>query len=98
MSTERNIELCQLYADGWTLGALATRYVLSRQRTRQIIRAAGIWKRPAVRPIFLGVDVTQETKNKLKAEAERQQTSMSRLASDAIVTMLEKEPTHEDPS
>lgn len=89
MSTERNVELCKLYTNGATVAALAEQFEISCQRVRQIVRAAGVWKRATTRPIFLGIDVTQETKDKLKAEADRQQTSMSKLASDAIANMLE---------
>ena len=86
---DRNTELCKLYTEDWTIPALATRYAISRLRVRQILRAAGVWKRSAHRPAFLGVDVTEETKDKLKELADQKQTSMSRLAADAIETMLE---------
>jgi hypothetical protein len=86
--TERNTEICNRYNQGETLAALATRFSISRQRIRQIVRAAGIWKRAELRQVFLGVDVTQETKDKLADAADRKQTSMSKLASDAIEMML----------
>lgn len=89
--TERNIEICKIYQEGATISALASSFSISRQRVRQIIRAAGVWKRAALRPIFLGIDVTQETKDKLKAAADSKQTSMSKLASDIINSNLEGE-------
>ncbi len=87
---DRNREICKLYSAGWTIAALATQYAISRQRVRQLVKAGGVWKRAAARPTFLGVDVTPETKEQLKLEADRQQTSMSKLASHAITTMLER--------
>jgi len=88
---ERNAELCKLYTDGQTIAALSTHYKISRQRVRQILRAASVWKKPATRTAFLGIDVTQETKDNLKAEADKQQKSVSKLASDALDTMFKGE-------
>ena len=88
---ERNAEICKLYTEGTTIRALAAQFDISRQRIRQVIRAGGVWQRSKTRPIFVGIDVTQETKDKLKDLADSRQTSMSKLASDAINAMLNGE-------
>lgn len=88
---ERNAEICKLYQEGATIPALAKQFDISRQRIRQVIRAGGVWQRAKKRPVFLGIDVAQETKDKLKEVADKKQTSMSKLASDAITNMLNGE-------
>ena len=89
MST-RNEEICELYKSGLTLEQCAQQFSISRQRVRQIVRKAGIFKGPN-RDAFLGVDLTPETKASLKDLAAEKQTSMSKLASQTIEEMLAKE-------
>lgn len=95
-NAERNAEICKLYQDGATIPALATQFGISRQRIRQIVRAGGVWQRATTRPVFLGVDVTQETRDKLKEIADQKQTSMSKLASDAITNMINGEADEQE--
>lgn len=87
--TERNVLICQQYNAGETLGAIARVHGISKQRVRQIVIAGGYWRRAIPRDAFLGVDVTPETKAKLQEVADQKQTSMSKLASDAIEDMLD---------
>lgn len=85
---ERNKEICKQYTEGQTLGFIADAHKISRQRVRQIVIACGAWKRAEPRSAFLGVDLVPETKDRLAKVADEKQTSMSKLASDAIEDML----------
>lgn len=86
---ERDKKICTAYTEGETISALAGKFKVSGQRVRQILRAGGVWKKAAARDVFLGVDVTQATKEKLKKKADKEQKSMSKVASDAIEKVLE---------
>jgi lambda repressor-like predicted transcriptional regulator len=44
---KRNRHICSLYKRGWTLGRIARRYGVSRERIQQIIAAAPVPKRRA---------------------------------------------------
>src|ERR1017187_101813 len=88
MSIERNATIIGHFTAGVTLDALAAEFTISRQRIRQIVRAAGAWKKKTPRGSFLGVDVTDSTKAALKAEAEKRGVSVSRLTSDTLEQML----------
>lgn len=100
--TERNEEICRLYQEGMSLRELFERGFpntsngrpVSRERIRQILKKAGIWKKPQTshptseRVAFLGVDLTTETKDALKVKAQEEGKSMSRMASDAIEDLV----------
>ena len=80
--------LCKFYESGESIDDCAKKFGISHQRVRQILRKAGVWHRKEARPAFLGVDVTEEAKTKLRAEADKRGVSMSRLASEAIDDLL----------
>lgn len=90
MSAERNNVICESYKAGSTLESLAKEFMLSNQRIRQILRKANVWRRQEPRPVFLGIDVTEDTKDKLRAKADAEGKSVSRLASEAIEQSLEE--------
>lgn len=84
--TDRNNAICTYYTDGHTLKETASFFQLHRQRVLQILQTAGVW-RPYVRGSrtqFLGISVTEETKNGLRRRADEQGISVSRLASNAL--------------
>lgn len=84
--TTRNKMICDCYASGKTLKQCASEFQLGRQRILQILQAAGAWK-PYVkqgREKFLGVNVTAETKDALKEQADAKGVSVSKFASDVL--------------
>ncbi len=93
MSIERNAAICQMYIAGATLKTCAEKYAISHERVRQILRKAGVFKHDrqierSDRDAFLGVNLTTETKDALKAKADESGVSMSRLVSDQIDEMV----------
>ena len=83
---ERNAAICAYYSAGNSLKATATKFTLGRQRVMQVLVAGGVWK-PYVkgsRTKFLGVNVSEETKDALRRKADAEGVSVSRLASDAL--------------
>lgn len=105
MFKERNDEICKLYTvEGLTTQQCAERFKISRERVRQILRRAGIYRKDraeqkilglrngvvetAARDEFLGVNLSESDKHALRAEAERRGVSMSSLTSDLIKEML----------
>lgn len=89
--SERNDEIIKQYTEGATLKVLAAKHRLSLQTVRNIVRKAGVYRKAPAREAFLGVDVTAETKEALRAEAERRGVSVSRLTSDTLEEMLQSE-------
>ena len=89
MYAERNAEICKHYTEGKSLHECAELFTLSHQSIRSIVRKGGVFKRKEPRPAFIGVDVTQEVKDKLRDKASALGTSSSRLASEAIEQSLE---------
>ncbi len=91
----RNAEICQMYMSGATLAECASRFGVKRQRIKQIVEDAGIW-RPYVRPPrsdrdeFLGVNLTEADKDALREEATRRGMSMSSLTATLIRDMLDE--------
>ena len=88
--TERNEKVIEHYKSGASIRACAMQDGRSHQRIRQILRAAGVWRKPVPgsRPEFLGVDVSTETKEALRTKADELGISVSRLTSDTLETML----------
>ena len=83
---QRNAGICAYYQAGHKLAECATRFKLGRQRVLQILKAAGVWQ-PYVkmaRTKFLGVSITDETKDALKVRADERGVSVSRLTSDIL--------------
>ena len=84
--TARNAAICAHYTSGHTVRECASHFILGRQRIMQILQEAGVWK-PYVkgeRTKFLGVNVSEETKDGLKAKADAEGKSVSRFASDVL--------------
>lgn len=82
----RNARICAYYQAGHKVRDCASEFALGRQRIMQILQAAGVWK-PYVkggRTKFLGVNVSGETKDALKAKADERGTSVSKYASDVL--------------
>ena len=82
----RDKAVCDYYTAGHKCSECASKFRISRQRVQQILHKAGVWK-PYVkgnRTKFLGVMVTEEGKDALKAEADRRGTSVSAVASGLI--------------
>lgn len=92
-NTDRDDQICRLYAAGATLEYLGSVYTLSRQRIQQIVMKAGIFRgtvQRSDREEFLGVNVTRDDKKALLREAHRRGLSMSALTSDMIKEMLKR--------
>lgn len=92
----RNFEMCRQYMDGTTLDDCAVRFGVSRERVRQILRKAGVFKRDrfvekSQRDHYIGINVSEASKEGLKDLAERQGVSVSRLASDTLERMLKED-------
>lgn len=84
--TQRNQELTTAYRAGTSLQALEQLFTLKRQRIKQILSAAGLWE-PRVksgRNKFVGIVVTEGTKDKLTKHAKAKGVSVSQLSSDAL--------------
>lgn len=83
---ERNAAICARYQAGAKLGDCAKHFQLGRQRVLQILKAAGVWQpyEKGRRTRFLGVTVSDETKEGLTRMAEERGTSVSRLTSDVL--------------
>lgn len=89
----RNEEICRLYKEGLTIYDLGESFNLSHERVRQIIRKAGIFKGDrkvtlSDRVEFLGVNLTEEAKAKVKRIAEARGISMSELTAGLIDEMI----------
>lgn len=83
---KRNEGICAFYAEGHSVAKVASQFKLGRQRVQQILTEAGVYQ-PYVkmdRTKFLGVSVTNETKDALKAKAYERGVSVSRLTSDIL--------------
>ena len=90
--TTRNANIVAYYTAGNKLKAVAQHFGLGRQRIMQILQAAGAWT-PYVkgdRTKFLGVNVTERTREALSQKAEERGVSVSRFASDALDEMVAK--------
>jgi hypothetical protein len=83
---ERNAALCAYYTEGHKLAECSSKFKLGRQRVQQILEKAGVWKpyEKSKRDNHLGVTVTTETKEKLKAKADAAGKSVSRFSSEIL--------------
>jgi predicted HicB family RNase H-like nuclease len=82
----RNAEIVAYYLAGHSLAQCSSHFQLGRQRTLQILKKSNVWK-PYVktsRTQFLGVTVSEETKDALRQRAEEEGISVSKLVSDAL--------------
>jgi hypothetical protein len=72
---ERDKQICALYAAGATLQACADRFNLTRQRVKQIVKQAGVYRkteqpgRMSDRDAFLGINVHPDVKEYLRRES-----------------------------
>lgn len=92
---QRNKDICASYAAGWRVSQVARQFKLDRQRVRQILQEAGVWRpyQKTERVHHLGVMVTADTREALKEKAEAEGMSVSQLASTALEKLVE---VHED--
>ena len=84
--TQRNAAICAYYGAGHKLKDVASHFRLGRQRILQILLAAGVWQ-PYVkgsRTRFLGVTVSEDTKDALTRKANAEGKSVSKMVSDVL--------------
>lgn len=82
----RNAAIAACYGEGKTLKQCASQFRLGRMRVLQILKAAGVWT-PRVkskRTEFLGINVSEETKQTLKAKADQEGVSVSEFAAEKL--------------
>jgi len=91
---ERNQAICAYYLEGHTLAECGKQFGLKRQRIKQIVQAAKIWRErtPSTndRDKFLGINISEEDKATIKEEASRQGISMSAMTAEWIKERLEE--------
>ncbi len=94
MKEERDKEICRLYSvENLTHEDIGDRYNLKRQRIQQILKQNGL-DRTARTPIrserdaYVGLNVTEEVKEALKAEAIKRGISVSQIGSQTLKEML----------
>jgi hypothetical protein len=96
---ERDLEICRFYLAGRTLEEIGQHFGVKRQRIKQIVKRAGIWRPQAqpesVRDHFVGVTLSESDKTALRAEAERRGISMSTLTAELIKEMLAERKNEE---
>ena len=95
---KRDAEICQMYMSGATLEECGKQYRVRRQRIKQIVKAAGLWRPRTTsgRDEFLGVNLHEEDKLALKIEADRQGLSMSALSAKILADNLPKPSVEEE--
>jgi hypothetical protein len=84
---ERDAAICRYYTEGHKISECAATFNLGRQRVHQILKKAGVWKpfdKQSTRTAFLGINVTNDTKSRLVALAERRGLSVSKLAANVL--------------
>lgn len=90
---ERNDTICRLYLEGKSLADIGRQFGLKRQRIKQIVVEAGLWRKrmPAQneRDEFLGINISESDKVALRAEAARLGVSMSAMTAEWIKDRLE---------
>lgn len=91
---ERDKKICAYYKAGNSLRECATEFSLSPEWVRQILRQYGVFKKDKAivsktdRDEFLGVNLTEDVKGALRAEAFNRGVSMSQFVSDTIKEKL----------
>jgi hypothetical protein len=87
--TARNAAICAYHANH-TLTECAAKFGLKKGRVLQILKKGGVWRprTASTRTKFLGVSVSEETKNGLKTKAEKAGLSVSKLTSDALDALV----------
>lgn len=90
LKCQRDAAICAYYLEGRKLAECASKFQLGRQRVLQILKIAGVWKpyEKTNRTKFLGVTVTPETKAALEEKADDMGISVSKLASDALDSIV----------
>lgn len=95
---ERNATICKVYMEGATLAQCGKQFGLKRQRIKQIVTEAGLWRERGQstneRNAFLGIDLTETDKEALRTEASRQNLSMSAMTSEWIRDRLDEIHQH----
>ncbi len=88
----RDAAIVAYYVEGHKLAECASAFRIGRQRALQILKAAGAWKpyEKTRRTKFLGVSITEETKDALREKADARGVSVSRFASDALDEAVSK--------
>lgn len=83
---ERNGEIVAFFKAGNSVRMTASRFKLGRQRVYQILFKAGACEpySKSARTKFLGVHVSEDTKDALKEKATEKGVSVSKLASDML--------------
>ena len=89
---QRDAAIKAYYLEGHTVRECASHFQLNRSRIYQFLCKEGVTRPPQKgrRNKFLGVNVSEETKDALKAKADEQGTSVSRFASDALDAAVAK--------
>lgn len=90
---KRDTDICTRYLSGLSLEECGKQAGLETQRVRQILKKAGVWKPPtrSRRTKFLGVSVSESTKDGLKQKADQEGVSVSKLASNALDALVKPE-------
>ena len=91
MSPERDALIVKRYQEDVPMAALAEEFQISKGRIYQILKKAGVPRRAvrtSERDLFLGINISEDVKNALKAEAARQGVSMSSLSAKSLREML----------
>lgn len=89
---QRDADICSDHQAGHGIAQLCQKHGLKRQRIYQILKKAGIHqsRKRSARTHFLGVSVSEETKDALKQKATDEGKSVSKLTSDALDALVEK--------
>ena len=84
--TARNAAIVASYQAGRKVREVASEFKLGRQRIMQILKAGGVWQpyEKGSRTKFLGVNISEETKDALRVKADAEGKSVSRFASDVL--------------
>lgn len=87
---ERNAAICASYQAGTRLAKVASDFKLGRQRVLQILKAAGVWRpyERGTRTKFLGVTVSEATKDGLTEMAAAKGISVSKMTAEALDEMV----------
>jgi hypothetical protein len=89
----RDKDICALYMEGKSLAECGLKYGIGRQRVKQIVEKAGLWREPKPVPLsgrdeLLGVLISDDDKKTLRAEARRRGISMSEMTAEWIKNKL----------